>query len=344
MKISGRDADRFIQSPPGNARLVLLFGGDLEKTDALSEHLAKSWTSAGEALRRVTSEDLKSDAAHWLSAIAAESLFGEKEVFLITADTDAVAKPLLQLLETPFGGSAKIILRMKALTKRSKTRLAFEADKHAHAVQVFDDDPADLSRYLEDQLAAKGLALTDEALDTLHRLTPPSRQAIDQELERLALFALDLGRSISKEDIASLHAIEADASMDGILNKAFSGQATGIVQELDRYLLQGGNAISLLRAAQRHVDWMLSARLALDRGEQGPGIGERLFPRVFRNEWPSFERQLRPWSERALLACLADIYALEAQIKSVPPPEGAALTEFFLKIMRRSQIGQRQNA
>lgn len=318
MKLSGRKADSFIRKPDAACWAVLAFCED----EGVANDAARSILSLWGELEIITLDEdaIKREPVLLFDALEAQSLLGDERAIRIRTSGDKLAALLLEAVKmgdaSPGRFAAKLIVTAGALQKRSKLRAGFEAAKSAMALHLFADDAGDISGLVESTLKNLGATAEPGVIETFVGDLPGHRGLARQEIEKLSLYAHNLSRPLSLEDIRKLTATDIDHALSSAINFALEGKTGQAIQMLDRLLISGTNAITVLRALQREAQRMLQAH---EVGGAHGNVGMKLRPPVWQSEWPAFSARLRTWSPKRLARILERVYDAEQQIKTAGP-------------------------
>lgn len=325
MKLQGTSAERFAKKPDPACQFALIFGEDEGVVADTAARLIKAWNKALPSTVLTLDEDeIKREPAMLFDALEAVSLLGDGTIIRIRTKGEklfALLKDALAL--PPERVAAKVILQSGSLNTRSKMRTAFEAAPNAAALHLFADSDADLSELVRRFLKARAVDIDTEALSDFVGGLPGHRSLANAEMEKLAVFAHDLGRPVNREDVRALCETNADEDARRAVLLALGGQAAAAQAELDRVIDAGLSPIGLIRMFEMEASRMLEA-LAL-QGEGGAAnVGMKLKPPVWKSEWPAFQARLKKWPVPRLTRLIERLHDLERDAKS---PGGAGLAE-----------------
>ncbi len=110
------------------------------------------------------------------------------------------------------------------------------------------------------------------------------------EIEKLQLFAHDIGRPLTIDDIQSIAAAEQPRGADVAADAAILGDVKAATIAMNRFLDAGGSPISAMRTLHFRMLRVPDAA-AMERPN-----GRALRPPVFEKEWPAFQSALRDWT------------------------------------------------
>lgn len=325
MKLQGSSAERFAKKPDPNCPFALIFGEDEGVVADTANQLIQSWEKQQASTVLTLDEDeIKRDPAKLFDALEAVSLLGDGTVVRIRTKGEklfALMKEALAL--PPERVAAKVILQSGSLNTRSKMRTAFEAAPNAAALHLFADSDADMSDLVRAFLSARKVEIEAEALSDFVNGLPGHRSLANAEMEKLAVYAYELGRSVSSHDIRSLCETNADENARKAVLLALNGDAASAQAEMDRVIDAGLSPISLIRMFEMEASRMLDAQAL--QGEGGAAnVGMKLKPPVWKSDWPAFQARLKKWPTPRLTRLLERLHDLELMAKS---PGGAGLAE-----------------
>ncbi len=319
MKLQGAGAEKFAQKPDSGCKCVLIFGDDEGVVADTANHLIKAWRADQPATTITLDEDdIKREPSLLFDALEAQSLLGElailrvrikgEKLFSILKDVLAIAQ------DTPDRIAARLVLQSGSLNTRSKTRTAFEAGANVAALHVFADSDGDIAKMVKSRLSKENIEIADDALAAFVGGLPGHRSLANAELEKLSLYAYDLGRAVTRADIRALCETNADESARAAVALALEGSSTEAQAEIDRVIDAGLSPISLVRMFELEATRMLEAQ-ALG-AEGGANVGMKLRPPVWKSEWPAFKTRLQKWPMPRLVRLIERLHDLEAFSKT----------------------------
>ncbi|NQY12324.1 MAG: DNA polymerase III subunit delta [Henriciella sp.] len=325
MKFQGNSAERFAKKPDSACQFALLFGEDEGVVADHANALIKAWEKTAPAtVQTLDEDDVKRDPARMFDALEAVSLLGEATILRIRTKGEklfAILKDVLAL--PPERVAAKLIVQNGSLNTRSKMRTAFEAAPNAAALHFFSDSATDMSDLVRSFLQSRQVEIDGDALSTFVGGLPGHRSLANAEMEKLAVYAHNLGRPVSISDVQALCETNADESARQAVLMALSGEPEQAQAELDRVIDTGLSPISLIRLFEMEASRMLEAQAL--QGESGASnVGMKLKPPVWKSDWPAFQARLRKWPTPRLTRLVERLHDLELMAKS---PGGAGLAE-----------------
>lgn len=330
MKLSGRDASRFLAKPAG-AAAILLHGSDpmrvALKRQALTLALVGAEGVAEMRLTRLAAADLRRDPAALLDAIKATGFFPGARAVLVEDAGDGVAPLIATALADWREGDAVIVVAAGSLGKASALRKVFEPARTAVAIAIYDDPPG--RDDILATLAAAGLApppapaMAD--LEGLARSLDPGDFA--QFVEKLALYKHGDAAPLSPEDIAAVAPPPPEAELDRLIELAADGNPGGLASALAGLGSAGGGATGIAIAAGRHFRLLHAAATASD----GPEAAlSRARPPVFGPRRARLAAQAKGFEPRRLEEAIALVTETDLALRSGRPVPASALVERML--------------
>lgn len=336
MKLAGAKAAAFCRKPAPDVRAALLFGEDAGLVSFEADALVGAWLKADLAtadIIRLTEEDLKRDALALVDHLEARSLLGSARVVRIRIDREASAKPVLEAAAAIDAGDivpeAFWIVEGGDLSKTSKLRATFEGGSKIAALHFIPDDAEATADFVRGRLTAAGVGITPDAFALFCAELPGDRRLAEGEVEKLELYALDLGRAVEIADIRVIASAEQERGADDAADAAIAGDAAGAMDALARFFDGGGNAISALRTLHFRLQRVLEANAS------GAPNGFRLRPPVFEREWSAFARASRDFSGSRLMTLFARLYEAERLCKQAGAPAEDVVRDLIAAIALR---------
>ncbi len=330
MKLSGRDAARWL-GRPGSEAAVLLYGADAMrvalKRAALVEALAGPEAAAEMRLVRMTGAELRRDPAALLDGIKATGFFPGPRVVLVEEAGDGNAEAALHALKDWADGDARIVVTAGSLRAGSALRKAFEGARNAFAIAIYDDPPsreeiaASLARAGVDAVAGPAA----EAIEGLSRSLDPGDFA--QFLGKLALYKGSDPAPVTLEEVEACAPESGEPEMDALVELAAAGEAQRLALALRRVGGRTAMPVSLAIAAGRHFRALHAAATAADGPEAALG---RQRPPVFGPRRSRMAAAARAFGPARLETALGLITETDLALRSGGALPGMALVERML--------------
>ena len=337
MKYSGKKAESFLQKPDPACWAVLVFSED----EGVANDGARSILSKWGELELITLDEdaIKREPALLFDTLEAQSLLGDDRAIRIRTSGDKIAALLVEAVgmadQAPGRFAARLVISAGALQKRSKLRAGFEAANTAAALQLFEDDAGNVADLVRAALDDAGASAEPGVIEAFTGDLPGHRGLARQEIEKLCLYAHNLGRPISISDIHKLNATDIDQALGFAISSALDGNGNQAMQMLDRVLITGASPITILRAIQRESQRLLQAH---EMGGLQGNIGMKLRPPVWQSDWPAFSKRLRSWPPKRIARIIERVYEAEQQVK-IAGPSGTPVLRILMKDIARVAAG-----
>ncbi|MSU90661.1 DNA polymerase III subunit delta [Rhodobacteraceae bacterium 2CG4] len=328
MKLSPRDATRFIARPdPGRAG-ILFYGPDAMRIALKREDLVAALVGprAAEEMRltRLPGGDLRRDPAALADAVKARGFFPGQRAVLVDDATDAAAPAVAAALDDWAEGDAFVVVTAGQLKPSSALRKYFETSRTALAAPVYTDPPG--RNEIEATLQKAGLsAVSPEAMRDLTDLA----NALDpgdfrQTVEKLALYMHGSGQDATPADVAAIAPATTDTAVDAVVGQCADGAVPALAQSMPRLAGQSIQPVAVCIALQRHFRQLHAAAAHPQGPEQGL---TRMRPPVFGPRREQMLRQVRAWDRQKLEEMLAQIMDTDLALRSARPVPHWALVE-----------------
>ncbi len=325
MNLSGDKALNFVQRPKAGINVVLAFGEDLGVVSDAAQTLVQKWRKVENSeldIVRLHEDELKKDPGLLTEHLSAVSLLGIKQILRVRLSNESIAKQLITVVDQIATGKLYpenfLILEAGELKKSSKLRTSFSTSPDTACLQFFADSDVETSEYIRIKLSDLNIQIDELALEQFAAELPGDRRLANAEIEKLSLYAFELGRSIQPDDIKAICSTEQPRGADNAADAALAGDIDEANKSLDRFLDAGGSAISALRTLHyrllRVIDAQSGARF--------------LRPPVFDRDRPAFNKMLKDWDAARLNRALSTLYAAEKTCK-----QGGIPAEAILKIV-----------
>lgn len=335
MKLAGQKALAYCEKPKPRDNAFLIFSSDPGLASSAADTLIAKRLPDLDPMNVVKLNDdtLKNDDAQLADELVARSLLGGDRLVRLRLEKETYAKQVIGLLADidaeRLHPEALWVIEAKDLGKSSKLRAAFEESKSALALHLYADDEASITDYAEAQLREAGVQLEPEALAAFCAELPGDRRLAISEVEKLQLYALDIGRTLTLDDIQSIAAAEQPRGADVAADAAILGDAKAATSAINRFLDAGGSPISAMRTLHFRMLRVMEAA-AMERPN-----GRALRPPIFDKEWPPFQRALRDWTQPRIQRAFSRLYESEKACKQGGAPAEAIAGQLILSIAQR---------
>jgi DNA polymerase-3 subunit delta len=321
VKLAGAQIARFIARPPDETAAILLFGPDgglvKERAQALVRVILGEAADDPFRLAVLDAKAVLDDPARLPDEAAQLSLIGGRRVVRVREATDALAKPLAQVLAGRPGG-ALVVVEAGDLAASGALRKLAEAAGNAAAIGCYPDGPGEIAQLIRDTAQQHRVRIADDAVEYLVQSLGGDRLGTRQELDKLMLFAGD-GGSVSLDEAVASVGDSSDLAVDDVVYDAFDGAGSAAEAGLGRLFLEGESAVAVLRAAQRQAHRLHQGASRIAAGESEDSVLRGL--RLFTKQIPRFKAQLRRWPATRIARILPQLTQAELDCKSTGYPD-----------------------
>lgn len=324
MKIAGASIRRFLDKPDKAVGAVLLYGPNESFVHEAAQTLA-AWALGKSddpyAITKLGDDDLKKDGAKLADALSAQSLLGGPTIVWVRANGKGGDDAILDALKTIESGAPCGYLIVEAGDLGSTAALVkeFGAAKNGAVIAFYEETEAERAQYAKALAKELKIEFDRDAEETFLGALPPDRGLARQEIEKLALYAHNLGRKFSVEDLEALMAGEAESALDAASLAAAQGRVAQAVESLAR--IDALSGVSALRALLRRLHQLREARALIDQGMSPTDAIAKLRPPVFWKERDAVAAQARLWTAKKLNAAYDVLWTAELRSKTAGAPQ-----------------------
>lgn len=291
--IRNQDADAFVARPDAKRSVVLVFGPDLglvrERVDILLKN-AGSDTADPFSVVTIEGDVLASDPGRLADEARTLGLFGGRRLVHVRAGSRSFSEALDSLLADP-PQDALVVIEAGDLKRGAPLRKSVEASPAGAAIPCYADNERDIARLITRTLGEAGVAIDNDARETLLSLLGADRLATRSELEKLVLYAGEKKR-IAYDDILAVIADASALALDDIVDAAAAGDTDSALTAYSKAVAEGIPASTVIGAAIRHVANLHRMSLRVERGESPTRVVEDPALRIHFSRKPRFERAL----------------------------------------------------
>lgn len=325
MKIEPRQVEAFLRKPDPKIRGVVIYGNDDGLVAERAVQLAKTVCADLKDPFRVVDiggDALKGDPARLADEFGAMSLMGGRRVIRVRPAGEESAAAL-ENLAGAVAGDALVVLEGGNLSPRSTLRTLAETEPTLAALPCYMDSEEALAGLVESAARAQGIAVDADALDWIVDRIGGDRGQTRSEVDKLLLYKLsDPAKTLTLADAVAVLGDSAAIGADDVIAATFDGDLVALDRALDRVFAEGGNAVQLVRALQRHADQL---HLVSGHASAGGNLESAMFKaRGLPRGGPirqRFERHLRAWPLRRLSDALTAILRAEQECKTTGYPD-----------------------
>jgi DNA polymerase-3 subunit delta len=264
----------------------------------------------------VSGAQLRDDPARLHDEASAMCFTGGRRFVWLRDATDRDAGIIEDYLTRP-ASDALVVVEAGELGPRSKLRQLFEKAANGAAIACYPDSREAVRAVVAAMLGEANLSAAPEALAYLCENLGADRLLTRREVEKLIAYVGPDQHQVELADCVAAVGDSAAWAFNDVIDALGDGDARQLDRALERNLSAGEHPVALLRAAQRHLQKLLSMT-ALRHADNAPDSYGA--PASFgRNA--VFDRHARRWSPDRLAAALGALTEAEIMCKSSGLPD-----------------------
>jgi DNA polymerase-3 subunit delta len=332
VKASKQSVARGVDQPNPAVRFYLFHGPDDAQSRALGARLVET---LGAERFLLASGAVKSDPALLAAEAAAISLFGGRRVIWIEPAGEDIVESARALLEVE-AVESPVVAIAGALRKTSELLKLAEASPDALSFAAYLPEGAEADRMVIDVGRRFGLKLDPRLANRIAESCGNDQAIVSQEIQKLALYVDASPQTPKPLDDEALDAVGAefsDSNIPRVADLALVGDVEGLTEELAR-LPTSNEGISVVRALQRRLLMLASARARMERGERLDAVMTSLGKSLFWKDKEIVGRMLSRWNAAGLATVAERAGKLEHALMFSSAPERESLGEELLSIAR----------
>ena len=259
-------------------------------------------------------------------------MFGGHRVIWIDAQRQDLTRALGPLFEKPPPGCT-VIVRAGQLKKDNALRQAFEKLAGGASVECYSDERASLSRLLDSEAQATGIAIAPEARTALITLLGADRETTRGEIMKPMLYALGRER-IEIEDLEAIVSGAAPSKLEQVIDQSLTGNLPGSAVSAAQFFNEGGEGEQLMAR-------MISQLMLLHRSRLETDVARSpFFARLPATARKALARQSDAWTSEAITRRLPAIQAAGANVRGRPRLTRLLATRMLWALARSVARGQ----
>ncbi len=347
MKVAPARAEAFLSNLGADCHGVLLYGPDSGLVRERARTLTRAVAGTADdpfLIAELSAAELRDDPARLADEAAALAFGGGRRVVRLRGAGDGASKAVAGALEALAAGEGPppslLVVEAGELGPRSSLRRLFEGEDAAAAIACYPDEGGGLERVIEKTLEKHGLKASSDGLAWLARTLGADRGVTLSEIEKLALYCAG-SKTVTLEDCRAVVGDAAAHELEDAVYAAGGGDSQALDRALDRAFREGANPVTVLRAAQRHMQ-----RLHLVAGQVAGGMTldaavKGLRPPVFFKQADRFRAQARVWSVDRLATALDLLTEAELGAKTTGQPDRLICQRVLMQIASAARHGRR---
>jgi DNA polymerase-3 subunit delta len=337
VQIKGAAIRRFLDKPDPTVRAVLLYGPNESFSHEAAQRLAACALGKSDdpyAVTKLGEAEIKSDGGRLADALAAQSLLGGPTIIWVRLSGKGADDAIVDALGAIERGEPCGFLIVEAGDLGASAELVkkFGAATRAAAIAFYEETEAERATFAKALAKELSISFDRGAEDAFLAALPADRGLARQEIEKLAVYAHDLGRPVNAHDLDALLAEGNETALDAASLAAAQGRATQAVESLAR--IDSLSGVSALRALLRRLHQLRDARALMDGGASAEDAVAKLRPPVFWKERDAVASQLRLWTAKKLNAAYDVLWTAELRSKTAGAPQELIAADAYRSVAK----------
>ena len=306
------EVDAWLARPQSAFPIVLVYGPDRGLVaERASLFVRQSGFQADDpfSMIKLDASELDSDPGRLFDEAHTVAMFADRRLIWVrgAGAHKALGTVLKDLCANPPEATV-ILVEGGDLKKGAPIRAAIEAGSAGMALPCYADQARAIDAIIDEVLSRDGLGIAPEARQALKASLGGDRLATRGEIEKLALYARDLGR-IELDHVTDIVGDVSAQSLDNATDAILSGDVAAFDGAFAGWI-KGGNApFQLLSAVMRQFQQLDLLRSAVDNGASASTAVAASRPPVFFSRRNIVENAVRRWNAQALARALDRLQA-----------------------------------
>lgn len=288
------------------------------------------------------SDGLRQSPGRLIEEAQAISMLGGRRVVRVRQATDALSKPLGELLAMD-AIEAVVTVEAGDLGPGSSLRKLTEKAKNALAIPCYRDEGRGVEATIREVLSAEHLKIDRDALAWLQAHLGANRELTRREAEKLALIAMDRAdQSIGLDDVAAAVGDQSALAIDDWIFLSLQGDLVAAQQRLKRLLAEGVPPVRLARSLASTTLRLLDLRRQIDRGATVDQVIAGARPPIHFRARPRYQAALSKLSTQTLTQLATTAVTTERRCKQTGMPDHLLAAAMTTQTCAESQRSRRR--
>ena len=313
------DIQRLTQNDNNSVSAILLFGPNEAKIRSSAKQITINIVGSLDdpfSIDSLEEKQIKDMPGILRDQAMSMSFTGDRKIISIKDPGPATIKQLPDYLSVK---ETKNILLIEAgnLTKTAALRKIFEKAKNAACIPFYDDSPAELIGFINEQCAKFEKSIDQSTARALVESVGNHRGLIEQEIEKLINYCQQ-ETQITIDDIELLSGDPLADSIENLCDTAILGQSADALNQVEQLILTGTQAAQILNVISMHLMRLLSMKSQQDDGQPIDNLIRYARPPIFFKRQPLVKRQLATWHSKSLKSGIKTVFQAIAQTRNNP--------------------------
>jgi len=321
MNIKPEQVDGIVKSLPTDIRGVVIYGSNEGMISSLSQQFIKAVCPDIYDAFHVSyleMSDVAADIGVLYAEYNAQSLMGGRRVVVIKEATNALTKPLRELLAASSSDSLLVITSSSLKTKDSLAVMAKD-ESYFYGIGCYDDRDEDISQFVSKFMSKNGFRIDNSAFQLLCSRLSNDRKISQNELDKLITY-MGNSKTIGINDVLTVVSDTSASSQEDLCYFVALGQVEKAIASFNRLIFEGENPVTIIRTLSYHFMKLLDCAVKIEAGETPEKVIFGLRPPLMFFRKNAFLSQLKIWNRTRLLSALSLLYQTERECKMTDFP------------------------
>ena len=262
------------------------------------------------------------------SLIFNKSFFDENKLIIVSGSTDKILQLIKDVLEKK-PEDIDIILKSKALEKKSKLRAYFEKNNNVNIVAFYDDNRQTLLALTENYFKNQKIKISHESLNLLIERSRGNRIILNNEIEKIINYSTSK-KNLRLEDLIKITNLAEDYDTGEIVNQYLLKNKRKIANLINENSFSPTDNILLLKTFLYKLKRLKKIKLESNDKKNLDNVLLYFKPPIFWKEKEIIKQQLKCWTLNQITLKIKKINYLELLIKKNSEISTEIINNFIL--------------
>ena len=304
----------------------LLYGGN---EGLIEETIKKVFSNdTSKKIYKYNENEILENANDFESLIFNKSFFDENKLIIVNGSTDKILPLIKDVLEKK-PEDIDIILKSKALEKKSKLRAYFEKNNYVNIVAFYDDNRQTLLAQTENYFKNQKIKISHESLNLLIERSRGNRIILNNEIEKIINYSASK-KNLRLEDLIKITNLAEDYDTGEIVNQYLLKNRKKIANLINENSFSPTDNILLLKTFLYKLKRLKKIKLESNDKKNLDNVLLYFKPPIFWKEKEIIKQQLKCWTLNQITLKIKKINYLELLIKKNSEISTEIINNFIL--------------
>ncbi len=258
-------------------------------------------------------KEVLNDEENFFNTVTTKSFFDNEKIIIVKNATDKILNMTKVIISKKIEGIT-IIFNAEVLDKKSKLRNFFEKENNLACVPFYPDDFKNLNIISQNFFKEKKLKISQESINLIIERSNGSRQHLKNEMEKIALFAVNK-REIDFSEIIKLTNLGKNYSISELVEACLVKNQKKLSKIINENNFSSEDTIIIIRTFLLKAKRLLNLSENIKLNSDLETVISTYKPPIFWKEKETVKQQLKIWSEKNLRKLINEINNTELLIK-----------------------------